>query len=334
METITILSKLKNAYRTIGQLLFTKGYIWPTCLIVSLIFLIILIKIGNNWNEESHRNVSINIEDVGHLGEPSCSVKLYMNYTYDTSSRDSVGCYTYIYHPYYEHSPYLFGKSLFDNTDGRDRYNEEYAPLNEYCPFAVDQISTVFKSTITTSSDLYNLNPKSRENWYCNENAIAWVRNDIQDNVEKSNMWSYLKRWKSKYKEGCYCVLVNNVNMCYENNYLRWLANKDVSKLEFRLNLNTNRIKCDTLFINFYGSYSLNSITVEPDAKTYSSFAYVDSAKIAQIQQMGLEFSIFFPGVEKFQNTRMNWLLAIVIPVLLSLIGSIVKSIVTLKRKL
>lgn len=332
MKKITYLSKFKKAYRAIKQLLFLKGYIWPICLFASLVILISLIKIGSDWNEESHRKVSINIEDVGHLGEPSCSVKLYMNYTYDTSARDSVGCYTYIYHPYYEHSPYLFAKSAFNNVDGRDRYNKEYVPLYEYCPFAVDQISSVFKSTITTSSDLYNLNPESRENWYCYENAIAWVKKDIQDNVEKSIMWSYLKRWQSKYKEGCYCVLVNNVNMCYENNYLRWLANKDVSKLEFHLDLSTNCIKCDTLLINFYGSYSLNSITVEPDAKTYSSIAYVDSANIAQIQQMGLDFSVSFPSVEKFQNTRIQLLYAIAIPIFLSLIGLIVKSIVTFKR--
>lgn len=334
MKTLAKFPKLESAFRIIKRILFLKGYIWPVCLIASLVILIILIKFGYEWNEESHRNVSINIEDVGHLGEPSCSIKLYMNYSYDSSARDSAGCYTYIYHPYHEHSPYLFGTSLFDNTDGRDRYNKEYVPLYEYCPFAIDQISTVFKSTITTSSDLYNLRPESSEKWYCFENAIAWVRKDIQENVEKSNMWSYLKRWRTKQKEGCYCVLVNNINMCYENKYSRKLANKDISKLEFHLDLNTNHIKCDTLLINFYGSYSLNSITVEPDTKTYTSIAYVDSAKIAQIQQMGLEFSTVFPGVEKYQKKRMLFLLSIAIPILMSLIGTLIQSIITFRRKL
>lgn len=276
------------------------------------------------WNKEKYKEVNICVSDIGHLGKPTCSVKINMNYGNNDISIEELGYNVYVYSPQRPNAPLLFGFNPFDYTNGKDKYREEYDAINSKYPQETQRISTIIKTVIETSSTFYDKIITSNFDSLKESNKIIIrQKGAYSNNNSKLDTWFYLSRDIKQY-EGS--ILSSNRHIDYDCRSPRWFHKGNISKLHFKYRFRGNHIPCDTLAFNFYGPYTIYNISEKPDSMNYVSFLFTDSMKLENIKNNGLQFYSTFPMSEGLQQTRIS-LLLLVFPLLLSAIMYMLKKI-------
>lgn len=319
-------------YKSVEHIVALKAARWTLfkflLYIVSFVVSISILNYGLycyvEWNKEKYKDVNICVSDIGHLGKPTCSVKINMNYGNDDIPKEELGYNVCVYSPQRPNAPLLFGFNPFDYTNGKDKYREEYDAINSKYPQETQRISTIIKTVIETSSTFYDKIITSNFDSLKESNKIIIrQKGAYSNNNSKLDTWFYLSRDIKQY-EGS--ILSSNRYVDYDCCSPRWFHKGNISKLHFKYRFKGKYIPCDTLAFNFYGPYTLYSISETPDSISYVSFLFTDSLKLENIMSNGLQFYSTFPMSEGLQQTRVS-LLLLVIPLLLSAIIYMLKKI-------
>lgn len=318
--------KVKANYKELKGAKWTFGKFLAYTLSVVILAEILINSLNHyiEWNKEKYKEVNISVSDIGHIGKPTCSVKIDMNYGTNDIHRALLGYSVYVYSNQKANAPLLFGFTPFDYSYGKDRYREEYDAINSKYPKKAPRISTIIKTTIETSSTFYDkIITSNFDSLIESDEVIIRQKGAYSNNNSKLNTWFYLSR-DTKKKEGN--ILYSNSNIDIDCHTPRWYQKGNLSKLHFKYRFRGNHIPCDTLIFNFYSPYTLYSISEKPDIMNYSTFMYTDPRKLKNIMSNGLQFYSTFPMSEGLQQTRIS-LLLLVIPLLLSAIVYMLKQI-------
>ncbi|WP_321978520.1 hypothetical protein [Prevotella sp.] len=256
-----------------------------------------------------------------------------MNYGNDVRI-DSTGFIFILYHPLRANSPSLFNGDIL-GTMRRKTYTTEYEPLcYKYCS-VIDSVSTLYKSTISIESNLYDtIKTKDKEKWENKREVTIWHHpvSIINRNVSESECWFYMKRLQKHWNFNIDTIEVaHGLKTDLDNFSPKWYSVGDASKLDFRLNLNLrDLIDCQEVLIKFNGPFTLASISMEPDNKGYNYISFTNPYKLHIIGKKGLNFYASFPQMEKIQQIRTTVLL-LIFPIFISwlifLINKIIKII-------
>lgn len=255
------------------------------------------------WYRVPHKSVTFTTNVVGCIGNPKCKIIALMNYGNEKTENDSIGFALQIYHPFREHSPYLFKGNMSgtsSNLPRRKRYYNEYESLCHKYASAIDSISTVYKSKITVKSNLYDtVLAKTGECWSNNREVAIWNQPIVikDKSTTEDESWFYLKRKLKTWENPAdTAYLGHGLLNTYDNLFPKWTSRGDVSKLKFDLKLEqSDFINCNEVIINFNGPYSLYSITIEPDEKGYDYIRFTNPYKLEIINRKGLNFMLHSP---------------------------------------
>lgn len=97
----------------------------------------------------------------------------------------------------------------------------------------------------------------------------------------------------------------------------------DITQANYNIKLTCDKIKCDTISIEFYGATNFSAMYPIPDKTTMSGIEFVDSTKITEILNNGLRFHTEFLQLKEM-SARRTLLLTIFISLLVSLIVSVI----------
>ncbi|MBP3511346.1 MAG: hypothetical protein J6K19_04815 [Prevotella sp.] len=318
IDITTILNKLYSIIKEFLSCL--KKHV----LVIQLVFAIGSILICSYtlyvWYRIPHKSVTYTTHTVGCIGKPKCKIIAMMDYGDKELKADSIGFFIRIQHHFREDSPFLFkGKVLGENVERKTRYSKEYEPLYYKYGSTIDSISTVYKSTITLQSNLYDRSiPKDRENWSNQKDITIWRKATITNkNTTKNESWFYLKRLLKPFSDKA-CLMEHRLRTSHDNFSPKWNTKGDVSKLDFELKIGNNDfIECDEIKIRFNGPYNLASINIKPDEISYDYISFTNPLKLKAIRKNGLNFYASFPIPEKIQQARITFMM-IIIPLLIS----------------
>ena len=307
-----------------------KHLLWIQ-LVVATCCIILSLSLFYTWYRIPYKSVTYTTKIYGCVGDSKCKIIAVMNYGNENIKTDSTGFYVVMFHPLKEHSPYLFK----GNSARKERYIEEYEPLcYEYCS-VIDSISTLYKSTITLESNLYDVaRPKDREVWANKKDLVIWHQPTIVRNktISENESCFYLKH-KKRDSCGDTIGMGHRLLTSYDNLFPKWFSKGDVSKLKFELNIsNYGLIDCEEITIRFNGAYNLYSISLEPDEKGSDYIRFANQFKLKVICKNGLALYSSFPELERMQQARIAVLITIIIPLLLSWLLYIIKNMFFVKE--
>lgn len=327
---MVIIGKLFSMIRIF--LSWLKKHILWIQFVVAMCCIIFCLSLFYIWNRTPYKSVTYTTKMYGCVGKLKCKILAIMDYGSENIKNDSTGFYIIMFHPFREHSPYLFK----GDAAGKERYLEEYEPLcYRYCS-VIDSISILYKSIITLESNLYDVvKPKDREIWSNEKDFVIWHQPSIVRNktTSESESWFYLKH-KTRESHGDTIGMGHRLLTSYDNFFPKWSSKGNVSKLKLRLKINNyGLIDCEEITIRFNGGYNLYSISPEPDEKGSDYIRFTNPFKLKVICKNGLELYSYFPDLEGMQQTRITVLVVIIIPLLLTWLLYIRKKMVLAQRK-
>ena len=106
------------------------------------------------------------------------------------------------------------------------------------------------------------------------------------------------------------------------NSFPKLITTWDISQAIYDVKFISDKIKCDTISIEFVGATNFSSMHPIPDKITMSGMEFTDSTKISMIQSGGLRFHTEFLQLKEM-SARRTFLLSAVLSLLISIIASL-----------
>lgn len=106
------------------------------------------------------------------------------------------------------------------------------------------------------------------------------------------------------------------------NSFPELITTWDISQAIYEVKFTCDKIKCDTISIEFVGATNFSSMHPIPDIITMSGMEFTDSTKISMIQSGGLRFHTEFLQLKEM-SARRTFLLSAVLSLLISIIASL-----------
>ncbi len=305
-----------------------------TTFIVMLIYYLML------WYRIPHKYINYNAQVIGCLGPTPCNILLGMDYGdgFRIADNEKLGAFIFIKHPFRKHSPFLFRGDIDYGGCSRKRsehYHKLYFPLAKYDIKRCEEISTVYRTSIRMTSNLYDYaRIEDDETW--KDKSMLLIRK-LKSRKETANTvnaesWFYLHRLseRSVYDSGS-VVLEGSLTNTFDNYRPSYKSKGDISKLDTHIKIDLHGwLICDTVLISTVGPCDLKSVSVIPDSVSFSKIYYYTRDKIETIKKCGLDLYAEFPEAQKLQNIRIAvllFLIPLVITILFKTIQHEIRSV-------